>query len=201
MFPHFPGLGCSQLGPPRISIHDFLVPYRGTLLGRSYDSPTPPPRVFANHPLTREHSAFVTKKVAEELRIGVVRLWSRVGEVAPPHLVLPIVVEPSKPRILVRNLFLLDDSFGLRMHRSPPAGVIPFQSAGAACYLVVALMVGLGYFVHPTKSGSFPPSFSFGWGSWLTSGQALSMFRNIRPRTLCPSCSWSRTRLRPTSRL
>ena len=30
---------------------------------------------------------------------GVLDVWGRVGEVTLPHLVLPLTVEPSKPRL------------------------------------------------------------------------------------------------------
>ena len=30
---------------------------------------------------------------------GVLDVWGRVGEVTPPHLVLALTLEPSKPRL------------------------------------------------------------------------------------------------------
>jgi len=33
-------------------------------------------------------------------------MWGRIGEVAPPHLVMPITVEPSKPRMCHDERFL-----------------------------------------------------------------------------------------------
>jgi hypothetical protein len=58
-------------------------------------------------------------------------------------------------RLGMRYVYLLDDSFGLQLD---PAGRGPvgLQSAHAACYVVVSLMVGLGYFVHPVKSHLYP---------------------------------------------
>jgi ribonuclease HI len=234
-----------------VDVRDFFTPFRGEFMGRSYDSLEPPRAVFNNHALSDEHTSFVSGKIAEELRTGAIRRWGLVGQVAPPHLVLPIGVEPSKPRKLndarflnlwckdtpfsyeglgtlpaladkgefafnidhcsgywhvpltiesqtffgfqwegtyyvytvlsfgwsnacmiytcfsgevaaflrrlrVRTIYLLDDSLGLQLARIPPPGVTPFRSACSACFLVVSLMVGLGYFVHPTKSVLVP---------------------------------------------
>ena len=227
---------------------DFFCHYRGRFMGKSYDSSIPPRASFKNHALTPVLEAFVDTKIAEEVQAGAARVWGKVGEVDPPHLVLPIGVEPSKPRKLhdarflnlwcvdvpfkfeglhlvpdlassgefafnidhssgywhvaltqdswtffgfewkgvyytytvlsfgwkvapmiynsfsgemmgftrrlhMRGLYLLDDSLGLPL-RGPRWGADPDPrgSAHAAIYVIACIMVGLGYFVHPTKS-------------------------------------------------
>jgi hypothetical protein len=51
----------------------------------------------------------------EEVAAGAARVWGRVGDVDPPHLVLPVGVDPSKPRKLhdarFLNLWLCDCPF------------------------------------------------------------------------------------------
>jgi len=67
---------------------DFFTPFNGTFQGKTYCSDLPPrmclPNSVACHPF-KEFSS-----------INVV---GRVGEVEPPHLVMPITVEPNKPRM------------------------------------------------------------------------------------------------------
>lgn len=42
----------------------------------------------------------------QRLRNGSLPIWGRVGSVSPPHLVMPITVEPSKPRMCHEEHFL-----------------------------------------------------------------------------------------------
>ena len=54
---------------------------------------------------------FITRTLEERLLTGAVRLWGKVGEVAPPpppspRLLFPVTVEPSKPRLCVDARFL-----------------------------------------------------------------------------------------------
>ena len=56
--------------------------------------------------LSPAHKSFVSTEIQRELRIGAVRRWGDVGNVKPPHLVLPMGVEPSKPRKLNDGRFL-----------------------------------------------------------------------------------------------
>ena len=44
--------------------------------------------------------------VLDRLSTGAISLWGKVGEVDPPHLVMPLTVEPSKPRLCNDNRFL-----------------------------------------------------------------------------------------------
>jgi ribonuclease HI len=237
-----------------VCVSDFFRHFKGKFMGKSYDSPTPPRASFRNHQLPPALEAFVDKKIAEEVRAGAARVWGAVGEVEPPHLVLPIGVEPSKPRKLhdarylnlwcedvpfkfeglhlvpdladagelafnvdhssgywhvaltqdswtyfgfewkgvyytytvlsfgwniapmiynsfsgemvgftrrlrMRSLYLLDDSLGLALSKSQRlASQNPTASAHAAVYVYVGIMIGLGYFVHPSKSVLSPCS-------------------------------------------
>ena len=53
-----------------------------------------------SHVLSPAHESFVSTEIQRELRIGAIRRWGTVGEATPPRLVLPVGVEPSKPRKL-----------------------------------------------------------------------------------------------------
>ena len=66
---------------------------------------------------------------------GVLDVWGRVGEVTPPHLVLPLTVEPSKPRLChderYLNLWIRDLPFRLDHLPHFPRYVLPghFQTS------------------------------------------------------------------------
>ena len=78
----------------------FCRPFKGVLKGVEYDCPTPPWKTFKNHPSCKQ---FVN---SQRLKTGAVAVWGKVGEVQPPHLVLPITVEPFKPRLCINARFL-----------------------------------------------------------------------------------------------
>jgi hypothetical protein len=89
-----------------VDVYDFFVPFAGEFNGRSYRSLIPPRTQFRNHVLSPAHESFVSAEIQRELRIGAVRRWGDVGSVKPPRLVLPVGVEPSKPRKLNDGRFL-----------------------------------------------------------------------------------------------
>ena len=89
-----------------VDVHEFFAPFKGEFQGRHYDSDTPPAARFDNHALQPDLHAFVSAEVARELRIGAISVWGPVGEVTPPRLVLPVGVEPTKPRKLNDGRFL-----------------------------------------------------------------------------------------------
>ena len=89
-----------------VDVHEFFAPFKGEFQGRHYDSDTPPAARFDNHALQPDLHAFVSAEVARELRIGAISVWGPVGGVTPPRLVLPVGVEPTKPRKLNDGRFL-----------------------------------------------------------------------------------------------
>ena len=82
-----------------------------------YDSPSPPRKVFKNHPCCRRFTDFISRTLLDRLSSGAVRVWGKVGEAEPPWLVLPLTVEPNKPRLCVDarflNLWMRDTPFKL----------------------------------------------------------------------------------------
>ena len=60
---------------------------------------------------------FVRSTLLDRLTLGAISLKGKVGEVDPPHLVLPLTVEPTKPRLChdacFLNLWLRDVPFTL----------------------------------------------------------------------------------------
>ena len=60
---------------------------------------------------------FVRSTLLDRLASGAISLIGKVGEVDPPHLVLPLTVEPTKPRLChdarFLNLWMRDMPFKL----------------------------------------------------------------------------------------
>ena len=60
---------------------------------------------------------------------GSLSVWGEVGKVDPPHLVMPITVEPGKPRMChderLLNLWIRDCSFKLDSITDLPRYVAP----------------------------------------------------------------------------
>lgn len=100
-----------------VNIHSFMRPFKGNFKGKKYDSPSPPRKIFKNHPSCAKFTEFITKTLLERIATGAVRIWGRVGKVTPPWLVLPMTVEPNKPRLCVDarflNLWMMDTPFHL----------------------------------------------------------------------------------------
>ena len=104
--------------------------FRGRFAGKAYDCEEPPPRVFRNNfqeaptstGLTPE--AWAWTKILEDEATGAVVRLGKVGEVAPPRVVLPLSVEPDKPRLIhdARYTNLWCKSRGFSMDR---VGTVP----------------------------------------------------------------------------
>ena len=100
-----------------IDITAFCRPFKGVFKGVEYECPTPPRKTFKNHPSCKQFRNFISETLSQRLKTGAVVVWGKVGEVQPPHLVLPITVEPSKPRLCIDarflNLWMKDTPFSL----------------------------------------------------------------------------------------
>ena len=51
-------------------------------------------------------SKFISKTILERVANGSLTVLGKAGEVSPPHLVMPITMEPSKPRMCQDEIFL-----------------------------------------------------------------------------------------------
>ena len=65
----------------------------------------------------KHFSEFISKEIRNRVITGAVRVWGVVGVDDPPHLVLPLTVEPTKPRLCIDarflNLWMKDMPFSL----------------------------------------------------------------------------------------
>ena len=92
-------------------------PFSGNFKGKQYSSERPPSEHFKNNLSCKPLADFVRRTLIDRLQTGAISLVGRVGEVNPPHLVLPLTVEPSKPRLChdarFLNLWMKDMPFQL----------------------------------------------------------------------------------------
>lgn len=102
----------------KVSITQYASPFEGKFKGCSYKSSLPPRKSFPNHSSCHKFSDFVSSEILKRVKCGAVRLWGKVcTESAPPQLVLPLTVEPTKPRLCLDarflNLWMKDMPFSL----------------------------------------------------------------------------------------
>lgn len=95
----------------------FFVPFRGDFQGKYYDSAILLTAFFPNSKSCQGFEEFITATIIDRITNGSLLVWGRVGEVHPPYLVMPITVEPSKPRMChderFINLWIRDLPFSL----------------------------------------------------------------------------------------
>ena len=82
-----------------VRVDRFFKPFKGNFKGQAYNSNYPPPIIIKNSPTTAKFSQFVSDSIIQWVTAGVTAAWGPVNRVVPPRLVLPLTVEPSKPRL------------------------------------------------------------------------------------------------------
>lgn len=107
-----------------VVVQDFFRPFKGSFKGMEFDSQSPPDMYFHNPASCANYSQMVATTLEERLRSGSLAIWGRVGQVEPPSLVLPFVVEPTKPRLChderFLNLLISDNPFSLDTLKEVP---------------------------------------------------------------------------------
>lgn len=90
-----------------MDITHFCQYFKGAFKGSSYDSDFPPPKQFRNHASCSKFTRFVSEEILKRVpTTGAIRVWGKVGVDSPPYLVLPLTVEPSKPRLCLDARYL-----------------------------------------------------------------------------------------------
>ncbi|KAK3750990.1 hypothetical protein QZH41_007602 [Actinostola sp. cb2023] len=101
----------------KVEVSQYFRHFNGQFKGENYNCPKPPSRLFANHPSCKQFTEFISRAILERLSTGAISLWGKVGVVDPPHLVMPLTVEPNKPRLCndkrFLNLWMVDKPFKL----------------------------------------------------------------------------------------
>ena len=112
-----------------VHIDKLFTHYEGSYKGVNYNCDKPPACIFANHPSCKAFAQFISVTLVERLASGAISLWGKVGECPPPHLVMPLTVEPTKPRLFNHdrflNLWTQDHPFKLDSVQHLPKYVLP----------------------------------------------------------------------------
>lgn len=107
-----------------VNIEDFFKHFKGNFRGESFNSNTPPKKHFPNAKICEAHKEFIVYTLSERICNGSLTLLGKVGECEPPHLILPLTVEPTKPRLChderFLNLWIKDSPFNLDTLRDVP---------------------------------------------------------------------------------
>ena len=90
----------------KINVRDFFICFREDFQGTFYDSPCLPRAEFSNNKSSLGLEDFISSTILERVKNGSLLVWGRIGEVEPPHLVMPLTVKPSKPRLCHDERFL-----------------------------------------------------------------------------------------------
>ena len=84
----------------------------------------PPKQIFPNANICKEHVNFIKTELYERVRNGFLSVVGRVGHCQPPIIVMPMTVEPSKPRLChddrYINLWTVDNPFNLENLKHVP---------------------------------------------------------------------------------
>ena len=89
-----------------VSAFDFVRHFKGDFKGKSYDAPFPPPIFLDNNKICEQFKDFICASIIERVRNGSMSIWGKKGECEPPYLVMPLTIEPTKPRLCHDERFL-----------------------------------------------------------------------------------------------
>ena len=81
----------------KVSIFEFFRHSKGSYQGIFYDSDCPPQRFFRNNVSCRPFVQFIRQTILERLQTGAIFFLGKVGQVQPPHIILPLTIELKKP--------------------------------------------------------------------------------------------------------
>lgn len=112
-----------------VNAKTFFRHFKGTFRGQAFDSSVPPRMILPNASNCKVFEDFVSATIIEWIQSGSVTPWGKVGQCEPPHLVLPLTVEPTKPRLChderFLNLWVRDLPFKLDYITDLPRYVLP----------------------------------------------------------------------------
>lgn len=146
----------------KVSVFKYFRHYKGSFRGVDYNCERPPHRLFRNNRSCQGFVDFIHRTLVERIKSGAISLHGRVGEVTPPHIVLPLTVEPTKPRLChdarYLNLWMRDLPFQLDKLSDLPRYVTKdsFQT-------VVDDKSGYDHILLTEDSRTF---FGMQWGGW-----------------------------------
>jgi hypothetical protein len=102
----------------------FFRPFRGNFTGVHYDAASPTPIFLTNSSSCKGFANFVSETLLDRIVNGSMKVLGKLGHVPPPLLVLPLTIEPTKPRLChdarFLNLWTKDNPFSLETLKDIP---------------------------------------------------------------------------------
>ena len=89
-----------------VNLYDFFVHFKGSYKGVHYDHDIPPTFYAPNLPSCKGFGEFIARTLEDRIRNGSIKLLGKIGECPAPRLIMPITVEPNKPRMCHDERFL-----------------------------------------------------------------------------------------------
>lgn len=89
-----------------VPMERFFTTFKEDFKGQFYHAQTSPAPQINNSAVCKQFTDFISHTIAQWEASGVLAVWGEVVVVSLPHLVLPITVEPSKPRLCRDERFL-----------------------------------------------------------------------------------------------
>lgn len=161
----------------KVSIFPYFQPFKGSFKGKHYDHARPPSRTFRNNISCKVFREFVETTLIDRLATGAISLVGRVGTVQHPYLVLPLTVEPTKPRLCqdgrYLNLWMQDKPFTL-----DKVGDLPRYVGKDHYQTVIDDKSGYDHILLDVKSRTF---FGIQWGGWFFTYNSLPFGWKLSP--------------------
>ena len=152
-----------------VDVTKYFRHFKGSFQNIHYESEVPPRSVFVNHSSGKDFCTFISTTILQRLTTGAISVWDKVGEIEPPHLAMPLNVEPSKPRLCnddrFLNLWMGDKPFSLDHLSMLPCYVPPhlFQT-------VCDDKLGYDHIFLTESSRIF---FGFEWADWFFTSNTI----------------------------
>ena len=110
-----------------VDVMEFFKHFKGNFKGRAYVSGAPPKQYFPNSFSCAEHVDFICSELCERIATGSIKLLGKVGTCKPPRIIMPLIVEPTKPRLChderFLNLWIKEIPFQLETLKDIPRNV------------------------------------------------------------------------------
>ena len=89
-----------------VDFTSFFKHFKGNFKGKSYDSDVSPRQYFPNSSSCKEFTSFIAAELLDLIKNGSIRVLGKVGECDMPKIIMPLTVEPSKPRLCHDDRYL-----------------------------------------------------------------------------------------------
>ena len=161
----------------KVSIAPYFRHFKGNFKGNSYDSDRPPAKTFKNNTSCKPFTQFIQKTLINRVKCGAITIVGKVGMVYPPHIVLPLTVEPTKPRLChderYLNLWMCDMPFSL-----DSVSDLPRYVQRNTYQTVLDDKSGYDHILLTEESRTF---FGIQWGGWYFTYNTLPFGWKISP--------------------